>query len=69
MKINKNIIWVIINLRAISNFISLSIIILLKIVIKLKDKPYKLGIIDRILISIRIRVIYIEIIKLEITIS
>ena len=69
MKINRNIIRVIINSRAISNFISLSLIILLKVVIKLKDKPYKLGIVDRILISIGIKVIYIEIIKLEIIIS
>ena len=69
MKINRNIIRAIINLRAISNFISLSIIILLKIVIKLKDKLYKLGIVNKILISIRIRVIYIETKELEIIIS
>ena len=69
MKINRNVIRAIIDLRAISNFISLSLIILLKVLIKLKDKPYKLGIINRILISMRIRVIYIEIIKLEIIIS
>ena len=69
MKINKNIIRAIINLRVISNFISLSLIILLKVVIELKDKPYELGIVNKILISIRTRIIYIETKELEMIIS